>query len=123
MASSPSTPADYRAARSRAMPEAELLANVIDAAERFGWLWHHNYDSRRSRGKGLPDLFLARKAAMIATPSELLVVELKTAIGRTSRHQDAWLDHFRSAGIEVATWRPADWLSGDIAARLARKEG
>ena len=123
MASSPSTPAEYRAARSRAMPEAELLANVIDAAERFGWLWHHTSDSRRTHGKGYPDLTMLRKADRICEPSEILVVELKTEIGKTDRYQDAWLDHFRAAGIEVAIWRPAQWVSGEIVARLARREG
>ena len=105
------------------MSEAELLELVRETAYRFNWLFHHNYDSRRSAGNGFPDLFLVRKAAMVGHPSEVLIIELKTAIGRTSRHQDAWLDHFRAAGIEVATWRPADWLSGAIVARLARREG
>lgn len=123
MASNPSTVAAFRAARSRAMPEAELLANVIDAAERFGWEWHHSFDSRRSAGRGMPDLFLARKAAMIGQPSELLVVELKTERGQLSPEQSGWLDHFRWAGLEVAIWRPAQWVSGEIVARLARREG
>ena len=123
MASSPSSVAAYHAARSRAMPEAELLANVIDAAERFGWLLFHCYDSRKSVGDGFPDCVLVRKAARVCEPSELLIAELKTERGRTSNEQDAWLDHFRAAGIEVAVWRPAQWVSGEIVARLARREG
>ena len=105
------------------MSEAELLELVRETAYRFNWLFHHNYDSRRSVGNGFPDLFLARKAARVGTPSEILIVELKTERGRTTAEQDAWLDHFRAAGLEVAVWRPADWLSGAIVARLTRGEG
>jgi hypothetical protein len=35
-------------------------------------------------------------------------VELKSAIGRTSPQQDAWIAALREAGQEVHIWRPRD---------------
>ena len=102
------------------MSEKVLMAWVLETARQLNWLVYHTHDSRRSE-PGFPDLVMCRKAPMIGQPSELLVVELKTQQGRTTRQQDAWLDHFRSAGIETAVWRPAQCLDGTIVARLGRR--
>jgi hypothetical protein len=120
MTSKPATIADYQAAQARDMSEAELLANVTEAAERFGWLWHHTSDSRRTHGRGFPDLVLLRLAQQVGGVGECLVVELKTEIGRTSTEQNVWLHHFERADIETYVWRPTDWIDGTIIARLAR---
>ena len=122
MASDMFTIADYRNREARDMSEKQLMAVVLRAARRLDWLVYHTHDSRRS-APGFPDILAIRKADRIGLPSEILVIELKAAMGNTTPEQDAWLDHFRAAGIEVAVWRPAQWVSGEIVARLARREG
>lgn len=122
MATNPSSITAYRAEQARDMLEEVLLANVLMAARRCGWLCYHTHSSRRS-APGFPDCICLRKADRIGHPSEILVIELKTERGQTTADQDAWLDHFRAAGIEAVVWRPADWLNGTITARLARKGG
>ena len=88
------------------MNEAELLHLVLDLAQLRGWLWQHEWDSRRKAGRtgsaGCPDLILLR-------PPRLLWVELKTARGRLSSEQQEWKDQLQAAGQEYYLWRPADW--------------
>lgn len=98
------------------MSEAELQASVIELARLTGWRYYHTHDSRRSP-HGFPDLILVRLGRMI-------VAELKSARGVPTPAQEAWLDDLalvqdRSGGVvEVRLWRPADWSSGEIEARL-----
>jgi hypothetical protein len=52
---------------------------------------------------GLPDLILCR-------PPRLVFAELKSARGRVSPQQQAWLNALsQCAGVEVYLWRPDDW--------------
>lgn len=96
----------------RSMTEAQLQAAVIACAKALRWRVYHTYDSRRSE-RGFPDLVMLRHG-------KLLVVELKSAFGRTSRDQDAWLDAFKwfaesaPESVGVYQWRPIDWSSGEI---------
>lgn len=93
-----------------AMSEAQLMAAVIECAERLSWrVWHDN-DSRRNN-PGLPDLILVRGP-------DLLFVELKTAHGKLRREQEAWIDELAGTYAEVHVWRPADWQNGRIERRL-----
>ena len=88
------------------IPEADFLAYVTELATLCGWLVYHTYDSRRSQA-GFPDLVLARAA-------QLIFAELKTAKGKVTDAQIAWLDTLGAlaatqSDVEVYLWRPKDW--------------
>jgi len=75
---------------------------VLDLAGWRGWRTYHPFDSRRST-PGWPDLVLVRRG-------RLLVAELKTATGRVSADQQAWLTDLSACpGVEVFVWRPSAW--------------
>jgi hypothetical protein len=104
-----------------AMTEAELQRVIVDAAALGGWRVAHFPPSRSHRGghltagaydavRGWPDLVLIR--------DRLIVLELKSARGRVTPEQAAWLDAFTAAGIDTRTVRPAD-LDALIAELLA----
>ena len=96
------------------MLEAELQANVIDLAQVLGWRVVHFRPAQTSKGwrtavqgdgKGYPDLTLLRGNRGIAA-------ELKSARGKVTAEQAAWLGAFLATGWEVHVWRPADWVEG-----------
>lgn len=99
------------------MSEADLQRSVIDLARRFHYRVAHFGAAQvgggrwvtpvQADGAGWPDLALAR-------PGRFLTVELKSAIGRVSVEQQAWLDVLAAAGIETHVFRPADWSVGLI---------
>lgn len=81
--------------------ERQWQDQVLEVAHLTGWRTYHTHDSRRS-APGWPDLALCR-------PPRLLLVELKTDVGRVSPAQAEWLEDLgRCAGVEVYIWRPAD---------------
>ena len=91
--------------------EQAFLALVLELAAWCGWRGYHTYDSRRS-APGFPDLVLLK-------PPALLFVEVKTATGRLTPTQRAWLEALgQCPGVEAYCWRPHDWPA--IAARLQR---
>ena len=82
--------------------EASLLDNVRRTARLYGWRTYHTHDSRRSE-PGFPDIVMVRG-------SRLVFAELKTARGRVTPDQRAWLDALHGVGApEVHLWRPDDW--------------
>lgn len=86
----------------RHVPEQELQQQITDLADLTGWRWFHAYDSRRSPA-GFPDLVLVRRG-------RLLFFEVKSASGRISRSQAAWLlDLAQVPGVVALTVRPSDW--------------
>ena len=87
------------------MSEDELLAAVLELARWLGWRTYHTHDSRRSN-PGFPDLVIVRD-------DRLLFVELKSTKGRLTAEQTEWLKALGYVA-SVATWRPADWTSGEI---------
>ena len=101
------------------MTEDQLLAEVTALCDRLGLLWHHDPDSRRSKGtKGFPDL-------VIAGPHGIIFAELKSEDGDTSADQDRWLwtlgqivdsliSEYQESRIMCFVWRPADLASGLI---------
>jgi hypothetical protein len=92
--------------------ESELTTRILDYADRGGLLAHHCPDSRRCRGRrGFPDL-------VALGPGGILLAELKGPDGDTSADQDHWLWMLHVAGIPYAVYRPQDWQSGRIQARL-----
>jgi hypothetical protein len=84
------------------MTEAQLLQAVRDLAKLTGWETYHTHNSRRSE-PGWPDLVCAN-----AKQRRVLFVELKTATGSVSKHQEKWLALLAACGQEAAVWRPAD---------------
>lgn len=105
------------------MNEAELSANVIEAARLRGWVVAHFRPARTEHGwrtpveadgAGFPDLVLAR-------PPRLIFAELKGERGRLSEPQQAWLELLGEVEgpLEVFVWRPEHWLAGAVDAVLA----
>lgn len=102
--------------------EAEFMAQVIDLAERSGWLVAHIPDGlyrmaakqRRFRAmvgaKGFPDLCCAH-ATDHSRP--ILFLELKAQNGRLSAEQKQWLAALkafdRSDEVVVRVVKPSDW--------------
>jgi hypothetical protein len=83
--------------------EKALQAAVIELAHFYGWRVHHTRAVQLPSGRwatpvqgdnGFPDLVLVR-------PPDLLFVELKSAVGRTSPEQDLWLGMLKLSGAEV----------------------
>lgn len=109
--------------RAHGMSESQLEAAVLDLAGMTGWLRAHfraamlpcgGWATHMSGDTGFPDLVLAR-------PGRLAMVELKDSRGRPSAEQVRWLDVLETVAgdeVDVCLWRPADWLSGAVAAYL-----
>jgi len=108
----------YYVCSSEAMTESELLANILDAASKLGWLAFHPRPARVTRrgvetwetaysgNKGYPDITLARNG-------DVVMAELKSETGKVTPEQQAWLD--ATGGY---LWRPGNWLSNEIIERL-----
>jgi hypothetical protein len=104
------------------MSEGELQSDVIDLAHRHGWRVAHFRTSQTggrwvtavaADGSGFPDLVLAKPGRAV------LFVELKREANDLSEDQKTWkgvIDASTTATVEV--WRPSDWFSGLIEARL-----
>lgn len=91
--------------------EAAFQQVVIDVARWHGWKVFHPLPAQNARGRwrtaqagdtGFPDLVLAHPKRGV------IFAELKSAIGKLSDRQQAWLDTLKQAGAEVYVWRPAD---------------
>lgn len=83
------------------MSEAELQGVIIEMAELYGWVWHHETDSRRTR-PGFPDLVLVR-------PPTVMFIECKTVRGRIRPDQQTWLDALEGCDRVVSSVvRPGD---------------
>jgi len=91
--------------------EAAFQQVVIDVARWHGWKVFHPLPAQNARGRwrtaqagdtGFPDLVLAHPKRGV------IFAELKSAIGKLSDRQQAWLDTLKQAGAEVYVWRPVD---------------
>ena len=83
------------------MTEAQLAGAVRDLARLFGWRRFHTWIAKHSPA-GFPDEVLVR-------PPRLIFAELKSAKGKLSPEQEAWLELLEQIpGIEVYIWRPDD---------------
>mgnify|MGYP003394789642 CR=1 FL=1 len=82
--------------------EALFLARVTKAALTLGWRVYHTHRSDHS-APGFPDLCMTNG-------ERLLFAELKSATGKLTVEQQAWLDALiRTRKCEVYLWRPVDW--------------
>jgi hypothetical protein len=92
--------------------ERQFQAEVIRRAKLFGWLVHHSRPAIGRGGRwntpiegdpGYIDLTLARSG-------RLLLLELKSATGKTSPAQRAWISTLSQVpGVEVHVLTPNDW--------------
>ena len=101
--------------------ERALKDACVDLAKAYGWLVYHALPSINSRGRwathfqghaGFPDLVLVHPAG------DMVVVELKSEIGKQTSAQRRWLMAFAAAGVEIDVWRPEQLKDGTIAERL-----
>ena len=111
------------APRPRMIAERALLDYVVSMAKLNKWLVYHALPSMNRRGAwathfqghvGFPDLILTHPSG------DILIVELKSEIGRMTEGQTRWLNSFAAAGVETHVWRPAQLKDGTIAARLSK---
>lgn len=100
--------------------EADLLTRVRTLARLQGYLVYHTWRSDHSEA-GFPDLVLV-KPGREEKAGRLIFAELKSRRGKLSPAQHTWLDLLGHTlpGVEVYTWRPADWPA--ITAILTRKD-
>jgi len=95
------------------MTEAELAANILDAAAKLGWRVKRDPTWRATCAcPGFPDLTMARPTAN--GQARLIFCELKTERGKLTEPQGEWLALLRMTGLGVYIWRPRDWLDGTI---------
>ena len=100
--------------------EKIFTAQIIRMCQMFNWKVAHFRPAMTKRGKwvtavqgdgaGFPDLVLIRD-------SRPIFAELKSAKGKLTAGQEAWLKAASNAGIEVYTWRPRDI---DVIERILR---
>jgi hypothetical protein len=106
----------------KSMSEAELQANVIDAARKLGWRIAHFRPAKTEKGwrtpveadgKGFPDLVLANGKTVV-------FAELKSQKGRVEPEQWAWIDALMvGMQCQAFLWRPSDWMNGTIESVLS----
>jgi hypothetical protein len=94
----------------RSMSEAQLTESVRDYCTGLRLRRAHTYNSRRSPAGWVDEV--------IGGPRGVIFRELKTATGKVTPEQQAWIDLLARAGMDVAVWRPADLLSGRIITEL-----
>lgn len=105
----------------RSLSEKDFQKQVLDLARLYGWKVAHFHDSRRQvkpgvfvgdkDAAGFPDLVLVR-------PPELVVLELKRELGKTTPEQDEWLALLSACGVEASVVRPSNW--DELRLRLGR---
>jgi hypothetical protein len=98
--------------RAAAMTEAELMEAIRAMVRDLGLLAFHAADSRRSWGRGYPDLHIAGRGGSIFR-------ECKTEGGSLSAEQREWGDMLKLGGENWRVWRPRDLLDGSIGRELA----
>ncbi len=103
-----------------AMAEPTFQRAIVDLAKMLGLLVHHCRPAAGRDGKwvtpiqghqGFCDL-------VIAGPGGVLFRELKNDITQPTPQQNRWIDMLRSAGADVAIWRPAQLRDGTIETAL-----
>lgn len=88
------------------LSEAQFTETVIELAKFHGWMVSHFRPAWTERGwrtalqghPGFPDLTLARNGVV-------LIVELKTVKGKTTKQQQRWGE---AIGSQYRLWRPTD---------------
>lgn len=107
----------------RSITEKEYQAQIMELARMMGWTVFHHHDSRRQvrpgvfvgdkDAKGFPDLVLLR-------PPQMLVIEVKRELGKTTVEQDEWLRRWSDCGVRTIVARPSTWPEVEQALRSTR---
>lgn len=98
--------------------EKEFEQWVMRQAHHYGWCGHHCRYSQASvagvhhfRRDGHDDAFGALDWQFWNTRKRRYIQrELKTEVGRLSRHQKRVLEDLRLCGVDAGLWRPSDHL-------------
>jgi len=91
-----------------AIKEADFQEHCEDVARKYGWLVHHNADSRRADA-GLPDLIML--SPVVDGRCLLALIELKTNKGKPSAVQEEWLTRLAQVDWVATGWmQPRHWL-------------
>ncbi len=85
-------PLTQRQKYDRQITEAQVQRVITDALDTYGWLWHHETDSRKSK-RGFPDI-----CAVHPRTGAILFLELKKELGVVSPEQQTWLDALNQHG-------------------------
>ena len=94
-----------------AMPEAHLEEHVRTICRDLGVIYVHHRRSQETEA-GFPD-------DVLIGPGGVLFRELKRTGCNPTPAQTHMIAALGDAGADVAVWRPADLLSGDIARQIA----
>ena len=104
-------PPAWKVATPPTITETQFQAQVIELARILGWRSVHFRPALTARGwrtpvqgdgAGFPDTLLVRRDRIVAA-------ELKSAAGKPSTEQLAWLEALAAAGCETFLWRPTDF--------------
>jgi hypothetical protein len=88
--------------------ENMLQQRCEEVARGYGWLTHHNADSRRADA-GLPDLVMLSPPQADGTVV-LALLELKRDKGTLTKEQELWLSRLAEVTVVVVgVLRPRDW--------------
>ncbi|MEU8378711.1 VRR-NUC domain-containing protein [Streptosporangium sp. NPDC048865] len=100
------------------MKESTLQMNVRRLAAAMGWSVWCWWNSQKSP-PGFPDLVLVHPGQ-----GRIMFRELKRSgsNGRITAAQKACMAALTAVGMDVAVWRPEDWLDGTIEAALTAPE-
>jgi hypothetical protein len=104
---------DKRPVAATLMSEKQLLNNVIDAAQKFGWYVVHFRPAWTGKGwrtamqgdKGFPDIVLARKGVV-------WFFELKVQEG--AKWEEGQREWAAKLGDRWRLIQPSHWLSGEV---------
>ena len=96
--------------KSNTISEAELLNEIIRLAEKYNWLWFHEWDSRQkpfknSNSNGFPDLVLIPPCQQ----PYVLFVELKRQGKKLSKAQFRWRDKLCEVSRNNMGYLTVDW--------------
>lgn len=78
-------PLTQRQKYDRQITEAQVQRVITDALDTYGWIWHHETDSRKSKA-GFPDI-----CAVHPRTGAILFLEIKTEVGRLKPEQEQWI--------------------------------
>lgn len=88
--------------------EGSFQERCEEVARRYGWLVHHNADSRRADA-GLPDLVMVSPVQPDGT-TVLGLLELKAEGGKPSDIQQLWLERLALGRVlVVGVLKPSEW--------------
>jgi len=96
--------------------EKQFQSQVIDLAQKLGYLCYHTYDSRRC-SPGFPDIVIVGRGRILYRDREM-----KTSKGKLTDAQRNWGEKLQASGGDWCVWRPSD-MEEIIANLMKGKKG